>query len=287
MLLPAHKRNDLNFAAPEHELSYDEEELSSFLASGLRQCNTTDSLSATERYSERDSLCSDYDCDKSYTEHELDSLCSTASDNAQTTACYNVSNNNDSYNEDELSSLLAPGLLQYHTTDSLLDTERFGECSDYDCDKSYTEHELDSICSTTSDNAQTTASLNEQQISETFETFGKQFDCSTPLKNKRQADSSFNEEDWKTFLDQTTNEDEEMLPLDESDSDECDSESDSFNFTSIDPEFCGNVFAVPKSCSLSKGKLRTIFFNSTIIYNVLYFRNVARPKSEMDCSSDL
>ena len=154
---------------------------------------------------------------------------------------------NRSYNDEELEELLSQG----STRDSFIDTERFRE---YDVDHSYTEEEFDSLCS--SYYSQTDSVLTSET------SFSTQFDCSTPLKPVRQMDSSFSEEEWKSFLEHTSNEDEEMRPFpDDSDIDiDIDeSYSDSDNFMSIDPEFYSNVFAVPKSSVVSKGK--SIFLN--------------------------
>ena len=155
---------------------------------------------------------------------------------------------NKSYDDEELAAVLSGST-----------TECFEDYSLCDTDKSYTEQEFDSLCQAdiSSDGFDSIVLPNEAS-------FTDHLDCSTPLKRKRLTDpsfmdSSFSEQEWKSFLDHTSFTDEGIVSLDDSNTDvhveECDVDSDTYDFvTHVDPEFYGNVFAMPKRCSVTKGK---------------------------------
>ena len=114
--------------------------------------------------------------------------------------------------------------------------------------RSYTEEDLDSL------------SLS---LAESEPAFRNVLHSSTPHKNTH-IDSSFNEEDWKSFLCDQNNEDE-SFDIDSDTSVENDSEMElSFsvleksNVATIDPDFYGEVYAAPRKLVLSKGKLKQL-----------------------------
>ena len=240
------------------------------------QLYKTDPLIDNELPAERDISYSDNEHDtsaKSYNEDELDSLFFPPAEHVESPDNSNMDlpDYNGLYTGNEW-GVLSSSESQLSKPDPLIDNELPAErdipYSDSEHDtsfKSYNEDELNSLFFPhaghveTPDNSNMVLSDYNQQVSEI--SFRTAFvESSTPLKNKQKIDSSFNEEDWKSFLHEKANEDEEMFDIDTSVEDENDSEmNNSFNVVeksnvaAIDPEFYGEVYAVPQRCIQSRG----------------------------------
>ena len=219
------------------------------------ELSETDTLLQNELSEGPDISCSDNEHEtsfRSYTEEQLDSLIFPPPEAEESEVSFQYDSVVSSTPFKTIGLVFPTRYHELSETDTLLQNELSGgpdiSCSDNEHEisfRSYTEEQLDSLIFPPPDAEESEVSVRNVQ-------------SSTPFKNI-QIESSFNEEDWRSFLyDKDNGKEDESFDI--SSSEENDSEMDNSysvveknNVAAIDPDFYGEVYAAPRRLVPSKG----------------------------------